>query len=114
VSVQVLFAGIATADLATTRPWYERVLGGPPDMLPHPGEAAWRVTGSAWIYVVEDPGRAGRTLITLIVDDLDERLERLAAEDIETSAIETVGDGTMRRASVTDPDGNRITFGQPG
>ncbi len=34
-----LFAGIATADLASALEWYERLLGAPPDRFPHQSEA---------------------------------------------------------------------------
>lgn len=34
-----LFAGIPVSDYAAARPWYERLLGAEPTMLPHDTEA---------------------------------------------------------------------------
>ena len=73
----------------------------------------WRLVGPAgWIYVVLDPERAGSALLTLLVDDLDAHLAELADRGIAAAEIETIP-GKVKRAAVTDPDGNRITFGEP-
>ena len=97
-----VFAGIPVAAIGPAREWWERFLGAPPDMLPHDREAAWKLAGSGWIYVVEDAERAGSGLLTLLVDDLD-------AYGLE---IEDDIPG-MRISKLTDPDGNRIQLGQP-
>jgi hypothetical protein len=34
-------------------------------------ERAWKLTDESWIYVVRDPERAGRALVTVMVDDGD-------------------------------------------
>jgi hypothetical protein len=77
-----VFAGIPTADFESALPWYERFLGHPPDRFPRAGEAVWQLTETGLVYLVADPERAGHTLITLIVDDLDERLDELAGRGI--------------------------------
>jgi len=46
-------------------------MGRPPDFIPHEHEAVWQVIENAWIYVVADSERAGKALLTLMVDDLD-------------------------------------------
>ena len=51
--------------------------------------------------------------MTLLVDDLDERLAAAAARGIEPGPIETKG-ASVRTTWITDPDGNRIQIGQPG
>jgi catechol 2,3-dioxygenase-like lactoylglutathione lyase family enzyme len=107
-----VFAGLPVADHAAARGWYERLVGRPPDMEPHATESVWKLAGSAWIYVVEDAERAGRGLLTVIVDDLDAQLAGLAERGVETGPVETIGDG-MRGTRIRDPDGNRITFGSP-
>ena len=105
-----VFAGIPTADLAPALAWYERFLGRPPDGRPHDREAVWQVSSDGLIYVVSDPERAGQALVTLIVDDLDERLARLADEGIASGSIESLPGA--RKATFTDPDGNSISLGQ--
>jgi catechol 2,3-dioxygenase-like lactoylglutathione lyase family enzyme len=106
-----LFAGLPVGDISAARDWYERLLGAEPDFLPHDEEAVWRVAGG-WLYVVVDPDRVGRGLVTILVDDLDAHLAELAERGIETGEVEELGNGT-RTTKVSDPDGNRIQFGQP-
>jgi predicted enzyme related to lactoylglutathione lyase len=107
-----LFAGIPVADYTAARAWYERLFGCEPDMLPHDTEAVWRVTEHGWVYVVEDAERAGRALVTVLVDDLDAHVAALASRGLDTDPIDTVP-GKVRKAEIADPEGNRITFGQP-
>jgi hypothetical protein len=93
------FAGLAVVELAAAIDWYAELLGRPPDMRPNEREASWQLTPASSIYVVEDPERAGRGFATLIV-------ERLPDRDGE---LETVP-GAGRKLTLTDPDGNRVSF----
>lgn len=105
-----VFAGIPTADFASSLPWYERFFGRPPDRFPTEGEAVWQLTETGHVYLVADAGRAGHSLLTLIVDDLDERVQALAGRGI-ASELEAMP-GVGRRAKVVDPDGNAIALAQ--
>ena len=103
--------GVATRHLEPALPWYERLLGRPPDLVPNENEVAWQVAGNGWIYLVADPDRAGRALLTLIVDDLDGHLAQLAERGLTAEGIEVLP-GVGRKAEFTDPEGNRITFAE--
>jgi predicted enzyme related to lactoylglutathione lyase len=72
-------------------------------------EVMWQVASTGWLYVVRDRERAGRALITLPVDDLDRLVAELADRDVRSDPIEIVGDAG-RRAVLTDPEGNSISF----
>jgi predicted enzyme related to lactoylglutathione lyase len=100
------------ADLAAAVAWHEQVWGRPPDMQTDGVDASWQVADDGWVRVVLDPQRAGQGLISVIVGDLDDRLEGLAGRGIVPAETETVP-GRVRRAVLVDPDGNRITLGQP-
>jgi predicted enzyme related to lactoylglutathione lyase len=63
------------------------------------------------IYVVADAGRAGGGLVTLIVADLDAKLAELAGRGLVPEAIEELS-GAGRKASITDPEGNTISFAE--
>ncbi|MGW7098054.1 VOC family protein [Streptomyces sp. NPDC054838] len=97
------------SDIETAAPWYERLLGRPPDARPMAGLADWHVSPSAWVQVFESPGQAGTTLLNLVVDDLDRALSELAGRGITAGEIQP-GARKVRFAAVHDPDGNRITL----
>jgi hypothetical protein len=61
--------------------------------------------------VVGDTDRAGNALLTLLVDDLEAHVAALVERGISTGAINTVP-GRYRKAVITDPEGNMITFGE--
>lgn len=111
-TVEHLFASIPVADLDAAIDWYTRLLGRPPDLIPNDSEAAWRLTGTAWIYLIIDRARAGSALDTLLVDDLDTLLSELAARGIEVGPVEQIG-ATGRFTLFADPEGNRLKVAQP-
>ena len=112
MSITESFAGVAVADYEAMRAWYERLLGREPDMLPHDAEAAWQLVNGGWLYVVADPERAGGSLLTLLVDDLDAELAAIGERGIAHGGIETIP-GKVRTAEFVDPEGNKVKFGQP-
>jgi predicted enzyme related to lactoylglutathione lyase len=113
LTINVLFAGIPVADLGAAIDWYGRLFGVPPDMTPNDAERAWRLTDQSWVYVVTDPERAGKGLVTVMVDDLDERLAAIRERGIEVGEIVEINELT-RKAEIVDPEGNRIGLGQAG
>src|SRR3712207_7605323 len=62
VPVSELFAGIAVADFPRALEWYRRLFGRDADVVAHDREVLWQVSGTGWLYVVEDAVRAGRGL----------------------------------------------------
>jgi hypothetical protein len=110
MAVTEFFAGIAVADYASLLAWYERLMGKPPDFFPQDGEAVWQVSEHAWIYVVADTERAGRSLLTILVEDLDDQVAQLAERGLEPTKQETYAEG-MRKITYRDPEGNEIAFG---
>jgi catechol 2,3-dioxygenase-like lactoylglutathione lyase family enzyme len=106
-----VFGGIAVADYARAVGWYTRLWGRPPDMVPHEAEVVWWLTSSASLYVVADRARAGKGLLTVIVDELDRLLAQLAGRGLTPESTEGFP-GELRRAVFSDPEGNRVTFGQ--
>ena len=110
MAIEHAFTGVPVSDLDAALAWYERLFARPADMLPNDAEAVWQLAAAAALYVIRDPERAGSALLTLIVDDLDERASALRDAGLDPSAIETMGAG--RKATVIDADGNAITFAQ--
>jgi hypothetical protein len=105
-----LFAGVPVRDFAAARPWYERLLGGPPAFLPHDTEAVWELAEHRYVYIVEDAERAGRGLVTLFLDDLDAMVAAISARGIEPAERETYDNG-VRKITYRDADGNQLGLG---
>jgi hypothetical protein len=61
--------------------------------------AMWRIAGSAWLYVVKDVERAGHSLATLCVADLDAAVVELAKRGMTGGPIEESGAPDVRRPS---------------
>ena len=105
-----LYAGICVSDYQTALPWYERLLGSEPSFLPHATEAVWELAEHRYVYIEEDPGRAGYARQTLFVDDLDSVMSEIGARGLEPADVETYSNG-VRKAVYRDADGNEIGFG---
>lgn len=69
----------------------------------------WRVAGNGWLYVITDPERAGGTVVTISVTDLDQFIAELGDRGISAGPIEAVGNAG-RKANVVDADGNVISW----
>jgi catechol 2,3-dioxygenase-like lactoylglutathione lyase family enzyme len=105
-----LFAGIPVKDYATALAWYQRLLGSPPTFLPNDIEAVWELAEHRSLYIEQRPERAGHAMHTVIVDDFDALLARIADRGLEPAELETYSNG-VRKAIYRDPDGNEIGFG---
>ncbi len=100
LTITHVFAGIAVADYDAALAWYTRFFGRSPDVIVTENEAMWQAAGTGWIYVVGDASRAGKALLTLLVNDLDGFVAELGQR------------GLYRKAVMTDPEGNMISLGQ--
>ena len=105
-----LFAGMRVTDLAAAQAWYERLLGAEPSFHPNDAEAVWELAEQRFLYVMQDPERAGDGLVTLFVTDLDERTAGIAERGIEPAEREQYSNG-VRKVTYRDPDGNEIGYG---
>jgi len=104
-----LFAGMRVRDFEAARAWYGRLLGEPA-FFPHTTEAVWTLAEDRSVYVVEHPEGAGNSVVTVFVDDLDERVAAIASRGLEPDERETYSNG-VRKALYRDPDGNEVGFG---
>lgn len=107
-----LFAGVPVTDYHRGRQFYERLLGSPPTFLPHETEAVWEVAEHRYLYVVQQPERAGHAVLTAFVDDLDERLALIAGRGVEPERTESYDNG-VRKVTFVDPDGNEVSLAGP-
>jgi uncharacterized protein YndB with AHSA1/START domain len=110
LGLPALFAGVSVADYPAALEWYERLLGSPPSFHPNDTEAVWEVAESRSVYVQHRPKHAGHALVTLFVDDLDERVAAITGRGIEPDRDETYDNG-VRKVTYRDAEGNEIGFG---
>ena len=104
-----LFAGVRVRDFEAARPWYERLLGEP-TFFPHATEAVWTLAEDRSVYVVEHPDGAGKSVVTIFLDDLDAHVSAIAARGLEPDERESNSNG-VRKVLYRDPDGNELGFG---
>ena len=105
-----LFAGIPVTDYTVALPWYERFFGGPLTFLPNDTEAVWEVDEHRYIYIVQEPERAGNALVLSFVGDLDDRVAEITRRGIDPAKRETYDNG-VTKVIYRDPEGNEISFG---
>lgn len=101
-------AGVAVADYTGARPWYERMFGRPADIVVHDTECMWRIGDGAWLYIVEDEGRAGNALVAISVDDLDAMLRELDDRDVAVARVEPAERGSVD--AVIEPSETKATL----
>lgn len=105
-----LFAGIPVNDYAAALAWYQQLFGAPPTFFPSDTEAVWELAEHRSVYIEQRPEHAGHAMQTIIVDDLDTLVTRIADRGLEPAKRETYDNG-VRKVTYCDPDGNEIGFG---
>jgi|ERR671916_1834203 predicted enzyme related to lactoylglutathione lyase len=111
MAIDRVLAGIAVDGFASALTWYERLLGRPADAAPMEGLAEWHFSEYGGIQLIHAADRAGSSSVTLVVSSLDETLAALEAEGIPVGQIQGTP-GLVKAATVTDPEGNEITFAE--
>ncbi len=109
-SMSYLYAGVPVTNQARALEWFAAFFGRPADEIIC-DEALWEVSETAWLFVAEQPDRAGGALLTLGVEGLDDILSRLAARGVNHDPVETYGNG-VRHVVVLDPDGNSLSLAE--
>ena len=102
-----ILAAVPSSDLTRSEVFYEALVGRPADERPMPGLAQWRWDGGV-LQVVEDPGRAGGGLVTVVVPDMAAAVSGLRARGLAVDADE--GSVVAQVATLADPDGNQVTL----
>ena len=105
-----VLAFAAVRDIETGVRWYKMVLGRKPDTTPMPGLAEWQFEAGGWLQVSESMQLAGRSSITLVETDMDERMKMLTMAGIKPKSF--VNGEFVSIITVADPDGNQVVFAQ--
>lgn len=110
MEIKNVLAGVAVTDLVTATDWYNKLFGRKPDQTPMETLAEYRFPGGGWLQVFVDESRAGKSSITLAVDDVDVWIVHAGTRGIE--ATDTQHGDFVSISILTDPDGNRIVLAE--
>jgi predicted lactoylglutathione lyase len=109
MAMERLFAGLPVSDFPAAVAWYSNLFDRKPDVVAHEHEVLWQVAGTSTVYVIKDDERAGKSLIAILVTNLESMVDDLGRRGISMGPIEQQGDAAYK-ATATDPDGNSISF----
>lgn len=104
-----LFAGVAVADVHRSIAWFDRFLGMT-SFAPNESERVWSLSEQCHLYVELAPVRAGGSLVTLFVEDLEAFTADAARHGVHPESREAYDNG-VKKANYRDPDGNHISVG---
>jgi len=107
MEVKTVLAGVAVADLESTCGWYERLLGRAPDERPMDGLAQWHISETALFQVLEEPERAGKSIVGLTVADLPREVAVLRDRGLTPETDDGASDTVLFEIFI-DPVGNKI------
>ncbi len=107
-----LFAGLPVRDRARSIAWFTQLLGAEPAFFPNDTEAVWELREHGYLYVDVRPATAGGGMVTLFVEDFEQRLAAIVRRGLEPAVREVYENG-VRHATFRDPDGNEVSFGGP-
>lgn len=111
ITINDIAAMVATSRFDDACAWYSRIIGRDPDLLPVDGVAEWQMTGTAWLQLVDDETRAGRSAVRLGVPDLTETIGALADYGVEVGQPQVIAD-MVAVLDIADLDGNEVSFVQ--
>lgn len=102
-------AGVAVRNLEAAKDYYSRLIGRPPDHEPMAELLEWQFPGGGALQVFLNPegDRAGKSSVTLVVDDLQAEKDRVgqAGKETHTELVDTL--------ILRDPEGNQVVLAQP-
>lgn len=104
-----LFAGIRVSDYEAAKPWYERLFGSEPSFEPHETECVWELAEHRFVYIHEKPEAAGKSVVTIVMEELDPIVADISSRGIEPYDRETYP-GKASKAIYRDADGNEISY----
>ena len=104
-----LFAGIAVRDYDSAVEWYKRLLGAEPTFYPNDVEAVWQLAEDRYVYIIEDPDRAGGAVGMIWVDDPVAEVARISGLGLEPVDVEK--HDSVWKFVFHDSDGNETGIG---
>ena len=111
MKIDYLYAAIVVTDIDASKDFYAKVIGRLPDDTPMDTLVQWRGFSNAGIQLFKDGAKAGNSMMTIVVSDVDETALSLKKHGIELGKVQKGAFGKI--AQLSDPDGNLIFFAEP-
>ena len=70
----------------------------------------WELAEHRYLYIDVRPEHAGHGMVTIFLEDFDDRVAQIAERGLEPATREVYDNG-VRKWIYHDPDGNEIGFG---
>ena len=110
MTITRVYAVMSTAQLGRAYEWYARLFGRASDRQPMAEVHEWHFLNGG-VQLVSDSTRAGRSMLTVVVGNLDGTRAEMQTRDLVLGPAS--GGDFAAVAQIADPDGNRITFAEP-
>jgi catechol 2,3-dioxygenase-like lactoylglutathione lyase family enzyme len=104
-----VFAGFPVRDYGAALEWYKRLLGAEPTFYPNDVEAVWQLAEDRYVYIIQDPDRAGGAVSMIWVDDPVAEVARISGRGLEPADVEK--HESVWKYVFHDGDGNEIGIG---
>jgi catechol 2,3-dioxygenase-like lactoylglutathione lyase family enzyme len=104
-----VFAGIPVRDYDSALEWYKRLLGAEPAFYPTDIEAVWQLAEDRYVYIIQDPDRAGGAVSMIWVDDPVAEVARISGQGLEPVDVEK--HDSVWKYVFHDSDGNETGIG---
>lgn len=108
--IRNVLAFIAVRDIQSAVRWYSMLVGRLPDTQPMEGLAEWKFEAGGWLQVNENRQLSGRSSITLVETDMDQRMVMLKKAGIKPKSF--IQGAAVSVITIADPDGNQVVFAQ--
>lgn len=108
--IRNVLAFIAVRDIRSAVRWYSMLVGRGPDTQPMEGLAEWKFEAGGWLQVNENRQLLGRSSITLVDTNMNERMAMLTKAGIKSWSF--IQGEAVSVITVSDPDGNQVVFAQ--
>lgn len=94
-----LYAGVYVSDIADATAWYSRLLGAP-SYVASDTEVVWEFAEHQYLATEEAAEHAGHSVVTVFVDDFDDRLASIASRGLQSTSRQTYRNGVRRCSTI--------------
>ena len=111
LKIDYLYAAIVVTDIDASADFYAKIIGRQPDDRPMDTLVQWRGFSNAGIQLFKDSAKAGNSMMTIVVSDVEKIGLSLKKQGIELGKVQKGDFGKI--AQLSDPDGNLVSFAEP-